>query len=104
MAHDIDMEKHRLAEIRWRILRAVDSGDGWAIAETLVLSILNDLSLNVTPSELRKKLRYLEGKGLVSLHKTEEPTWMVAITPDGTDIVQYVVPCPAGIGRPQRYF
>ena len=102
--HEIDLQRHQRQEARWRILRVLDSGRPIKSSETLIGSVLHDLDLPISPSQIRRELRYLAGKGLVTLFKTSEPTWMAELTSEGIDVVEYTADCPAGIARPQQYW
>ena len=99
-----DIERTQRAEARWRILRALDAGRPVALSETIVHRTLVDVNLQVSPTGLRRELKYLEGKGLVRLLEEDQPTWLAELTTDGVDVVEYEVEAPAGIARPKKWW
>lgn len=103
MAHEVDIEKHRREETRWRILKVLDAGRPWPVAEGLVMAALDDVELSITVSDLRKQIRYLRDKQLLQIHGEDQPTWLVNLTAEGTDVVEYTAVCPPGIRRPKKW-
>lgn len=103
--HEIDLEKAQREESRWRILRALDAGRPHAVAETVLFRVLHDISLPITPHQVRRELGYLEERGLVHVNgRGVSPTWLAELTRDGVDVVEYTVACDAGIARPAKYW
>ena len=103
MAHEVDIEKHRREETRWRVLKVLDAGRPWPVAEGLVMAALDDVELSLTVADLRKQIRYLADKQLVTVHGEQEPTWLLSLTAAGTDVVEYTAPVPPGIRRPKKW-
>ena len=56
MSGEIDLEKVRREEIRWRLLKALDAGRPHSVTEALLLAVLDDVHLTVTELELRREL------------------------------------------------
>ncbi len=99
---EFDLERAQREEARWRILLALDVGRPLHVAEALLLRVLSDMDLPVTPHEVRRELAYLEDRGLIEIKGRDEGTWLVTLTRTGIDIVEYTVPCDPGINRPPR--
>lgn len=97
----MNMEKIRREEIRWRILKVLDSGRPAPVPESLALRVMGDVKLGVTPSELRREIDYLEARQLVEVTKNDE--WLCELTRVGIDVVEYTVPCDPGIARPEQH-
>jgi Fe2+ or Zn2+ uptake regulation protein len=103
--HEIDLEKVQREESRWRILRALDAGRPQPVADTILFRCLHDIALPITPNQVRRELAYLEERGLVHvIGRGTSPTWLAELTRDGVDVVEYTVPCDAGIARPAKYW
>lgn len=102
--HEIDMERANREEIRWRILRALDAGRPFPVSETIILRTLQDIDLPVTPHALRRELDYLRDRKLLTILGEDEPTWRAELTRYGVDIVEYTIPCEAGIARPKKWY
>lgn len=102
--NEIDLEKHRREEIRWRVLKVLDAGRPQPVPETLVLMTLQDVSLPVSPHSLRRELAYLEDRKLVRLGERDTPTWTADLTRYGVDVVEYSVDCLPGIARPRKWY
>lgn len=103
MAHEPDLDKAQREEVRWRILIALlYAGDSpWPTPETVILRALHDSALPVTAVDLRKQMRYLAGKNLITLHEEHTSIWQARLTPHGTDVTEHAVECPPGVGRPK---
>jgi Fe2+ or Zn2+ uptake regulation protein len=102
--NEIDLEKARREEIRWRILKVLDAGRPLPVAETLILTTLQDVSMPVSPHSLRRELDYLVDRKLVTVTSRETPTWTAQLTHYGVDIVEYTVDCFPGIARPKKWY
>lgn len=96
----VDLEKANREEMRWRILRALDAGRPGRVSETLLLRVVGDASLQVTPNSLRRQLDYLRDKGLVEIEGEGGPTWSGDLTAYGIDVVEGAKPLPPGIYKP----
>jgi DNA-binding transcriptional ArsR family regulator len=100
--HEIDLERAQRESVRWTILRALDAGRPLSVSEALLSRTLNDASLHVTPSQLRRELDYLADAGLIDLVR-ERPVWSADLTTRGVDVVEYTIAAPPGINRPPQY-
>lgn len=100
----IDLERHQREEMRWRILRILDSGRPYPVGEQLIYRVICDVQLPASPQQIRRELDYLRDKGLVELTTENRPDWQAALTGKGVDVVEYSVDSPAGITRPPRSF
>lgn len=100
----IDLEKHKRETARWLILLTLNSARPFGTNEQLILGVINDQKLQLTPLELRRELDYLKDRELVELRDTDEPVWHAELTRIGVDVCEYTVPCEPGIARPKKYF
>ena len=98
----IDLEKARREEIRWRILKGLDAGRPYGVAESILLNLLTDINLAVSQNELRRELDYLEDRKLVTISGKEDGEWLPDMTRYGIDVVEYTVSCEPGIARPPK--
>lgn len=101
--HGVDMEKATREQIRWRILKALDAGRPLSVSELVIMDVLQDSALPITPHGLRRELDYLEDRKLVTLTNKARPVWSAELTHYGVDLVEYTVECFPGIARPQRW-
>ncbi len=101
--NDIDLERARREEMRWRILRVLDAGRPSPLPETLILRALQDVAIPASPHGLRRELDYLEDRKLITLAKRDSPTWVAELTHYGVDLVEYTVECFPGIARPTKW-
>lgn len=102
--NEIDLEKANREVARWRILKALDAGRPLPMAEALVLQVLQDSALQMTPHALRRELDYLEDRKLVTITARQSPMWQAELTHYGVDLVEYTVDCFPGIARPAKWF
>lgn len=102
--HEIDLDKAHREQTRWRILKVLDAGRPMPVSEIVILQVMQDASLPVTPSILRRELDYLEDRELVILHGRQTPVWSCELTHVGVDIVEYTIDCLPGIARPQKWY
>lgn len=72
------------------------------VSENVLLTVLNDMDLQVTSSELRRELDYLRDRNLVTIKGEDQPFWSADLTRYGVDIVEYTVECHPGIARPPK--
>lgn len=100
--HGVDMEKVQREEIRWRVLAVLNAGRPRPVAESLILRVLTDVALPATPHSLRRELDYLESRKLIEITHRDGSVWMCELTHLGVDLVEYTVPCHAGIARPEQ--
>lgn len=101
--HAIDMEKAHREQARWRILRALDAGRPLPVSELILLSVMQDASLQVTPSQLRREIKYLADRKLVIISAMDTPVWSAELTRYGVDVAEYTIDCLPGIARPKRW-
>lgn len=100
----IDLEKSQCGVARWTVLRALDAGRPHPVNEDTLLRVLHDISIPYSMNQLRRDLDYLEGHKLVEvLGRRDSPLWMAKLSSHGIDVVEYNVPCDAGISRPPKY-
>ncbi|MEF2154663.1 hypothetical protein V3390_00175 [Luteimonas sp. FXH3W] len=102
--HEIDLDKAHREQARWRILKVLDSGRPMAVSELVILQALNDATLSLTPNGLRRELKYLEDRRLVTLANLSSTVWAAALTRFGVDVVEYTVDCMPGIARPAKWY
>lgn len=97
-----ELERAQREEARWRVLAVLNAGRPQAVAETLILRVLTDIRLPMTPAQLRSEMQYLEQRKLISIDRSNATLWLCELTHLGTDVVEYTVPCNPGIARPER--
>lgn len=100
----MDIEKSRRDHLRWQILVAVNASRPVPLNEQLMLSVLQDVPLHLTPLELRRELDYLADRKLVELTGIHGPIWSATLTRFGVDVVEYTVDVDPGISRPVKYW
>lgn len=100
--HEPDLERATREEARWRILRGLDAGRPYPVAETILLRLLGDINLPATAHSVRRELDYLEERGLIEVMHREDAVWSARLTRDGVDVVEYTVACEPGVARPPR--
>lgn len=102
--HEIDLEKAQREQTRWRILKVLDAGRPLPVSEVVILQVLQDAALPITPSALRRELDYLEDRKLVILSGRDSPVWSGELTHYGVDVVEYTIECLPGIARPVKWY
>jgi hypothetical protein len=100
----VDLEQKQREEARWRTLRVLDAGRPIAVSENIVWRILNDVSLSLSISVLRRELDYLRTLGLIEIEGQQTGTWYARLTARGVDVVEYTIDAPPGVGRPRKYW
>lgn len=100
---EFNLDRARIRDLRWRILKVLDAGRPQRVGERLILSVLCDADLQVTPRELRRELDYLRDHQLVELEGERSPDWKAALTGQGVDVVGYDAEAPAGVARPEQW-
>ena len=98
------MEKAQRETVRWRILCVLNAGRPLEVGEDLIQRALEDASMRITPSNLRRELEYLSGRKLVTLNGVDGPVWSARLTHYGVDLVEYTVECFPGIARPRKWY
>ena len=99
-----DPEQIQRETSRWVLLMALYYGGGQPVAESLLLSTIQAVPIQSDPAIIRAQLRYLESAGLAEITKLPDGRIMAAITQKGCDVHEYTAECPAGIGRPAKYW
>lgn len=102
--HDVDLDKAHREQARWRVIKVLDAGRPEPVSEMIVLQVLHDATLPITPHGLRRELDYLEDRGLVTIKGRHGPVWSAELTHLGVDVVEYTVECLPGIARPKKWF
>lgn len=100
----MDADRALRETARWYILVCVNAGRPHPVAETLILSALQGIPLQVTALDLRRELDYLEDRKLLALQRNEGAPWTAEMTRHGVDLVEYTVPVEPGIARPKKYW
>jgi hypothetical protein len=99
---DLDMEKLRRETIRWNLLRALDYARPVGTHEGVLLATIQGLYEDTTQLEIRRALDYLEDRELITISERHTGSWRAELGRYGVDIVEYAVPCEAGIARPKK--
>lgn len=99
---EIDMEKARREELRWVILRTLYSAQEIGTSESIICRTVEGAIPDVTESEIRRGLDYLEERKLITTERNR-PVWFAKINRYGIDIVEYTVDCLPGIARPKKW-
>lgn len=102
----MDMEKAQREEGRWRILRTLDAGRPGKLSDTMLWRTLTDSELPLTLRDVKRELQFLEGLKLVKIDRREslgEMLWFAELTSEGIQVVEYAIPCRAGIARAPRF-
>lgn len=102
MIDGIDIVKRRREHIRWILLRALDNARPEGTNETVLLITIQALYIDATQLEIRRELSYLCDLRIVRIENQHTGLWHAELARYGVDIVEYTVPCPPGIARPQR--
>lgn len=102
--HEIDLDKAHREQTRWRILKVLDAGRPLPVNEMVILQVMQDTALPLTPSGLRRELDYLEDRKLVVLSGRNTPVWSAELTHYGVDVVEYTIDCLPGIARPPKWY
>jgi hypothetical protein len=100
----LDLSKAQREESRWRILRTLDAGRPFPLAELVIWRVLTDIQLPIGLTGVRREIAYLEAKGLARILNPAEAELQVELTALGIDVLEYAVDCPPGIGRPPKYW
>lgn len=100
----IDIEKHKREGLRWLILETLNSARPIGANEGLIINVANEIQGQVTHHELRRELDYLTDRKLVEVTGKDSPVWHAELSRHGVDVVEYTVPCDAGIARPRKYW
>jgi hypothetical protein len=102
MKEKLDLEEARREELRWILLRTLDSARPIGASETIIRNSIDPCIPDLTIIELRRELDYLEDRGLLTIER-DRPIWFVKINWHGVQIVEYKELCLPGIARPKRW-
>jgi len=100
----IDLKKATRETVRWYILKVLDAARPMGTTETIILTTLAGIPLDITQAELRRELDYLEERNLVTITGKGTPVWFADLKRYGIDIVEYTVDCHPGITRPPKFW
>ena len=102
MNNDANVARIHREMARWRILMTLQAGRPYPVSEHLLWTVIADLRLPMTQQDVRREMGYLEDKGLIAIAgKDTVKGWDGELTGLGVDVVEYTVPAPEGVGRPQ---
>ncbi len=99
---DLDLKKSMTEVVRWYLLVALDAGRPLPVNEDILVRALNDASLPVTHSDLRRELDYLRDRKLIEVTGEDSDRWEASLTALGVDVVEYTTDCRPGIARPPK--
>jgi len=98
---ELDLERARREELRWRVLVALDKQRPEFVAESILLSALRPEYPTLTAVELRCELDYLRDKELVELEGETGASWQARLALYGIDAVEGTAKAPRGVSRPE---
>ena len=96
--------KAQRAVLRWRILKTIEIGRPYKVAEDIIYQTVAGPDMPITGHDLRRQLDYLKIRGLLLVTGQGTPQWAAELTRYGVDLVEYEVECEAGIARPVKYW
>lgn len=99
----MDMQRTLTETIRWNVLVAASGARPALASEMLVLSMIQAIPLDCDEKQLRREFDYLEGRGLISVKRLEVAPWLIGLSWEGVDLVDYAAESVPGIARPKRY-
>lgn len=102
MADIVDIARAERENLRWVILLTLWNARPYGANEGILMRIVRDLALHITPDQIRQEMNYLKGRKLLEL-QSNQPVWSASILPDGEDLVDYRADCPEGIARPAKW-
>lgn len=89
-----DFMQTMVREIRRDILRFLHVAGDFGVSERMLLTAMRTYKHNVLLADIRRHLDYLEQRNVLKIKDRDEGVWIIAITADGTDIVQGLKKCP----------
>lgn len=98
-----DIEKTRRESLRWHLLRILDWGRPYSMADSQLWEIAKVNFPDATLIEIRRELDYLDHRTLINLIRPQSGKWHADLLRLGVDLVEYTVECDPGIARPPRY-
>ena len=99
----MNMQRTLTETIRWNVLVAANSARPAPVSETLVLSMIQAIPIECDATQLRREFDYLEGRGLISVKRLEVAPWLIGLSWEGVDLVDYTAESVPGIARPKKY-
>lgn len=87
--------------MRWLSLCGLDAQRPEKMTDSALLELIRTVYPDATLEELRRHLDYLADHQLLALTDSVG-CWQAKLKFQGVDIVEYTVPCPAGVSRPGR--
>ncbi|HHE3720922.1 hypothetical protein ROV65_03290 [Pasteurella multocida] len=100
----LNFEQNKKEHIRWLILLTLDHARPIGAVESLLLSTIQTVPMQLTMIELRRELDYLQDKGLLEIKGRDTARWHAKLTSAGVDVVEYTAPAGNGIARPEKYW
>lgn len=100
----VDLERAQRENLRWLILLTLQNARPLGAPESVILSVVQGVPMEVTVLELRRELSYLTDRGLIHVSGQSGPQWHAQLTRQGVDVVEYTVPVEPGIARPVKYW
>ena len=94
----IEFEKNKREHVRWLILLTLDHARPIGAAESLILTTIQSVPMQLTALELRREMDYLAGRDLVELRGRD------TARSEGVDFVEYTTGAINGIARPEKYW
>lgn len=95
------MVKARREAVRWFLMITANVSRPQGIYTEAMLGVIQGAYQDATHQEIRRELDYLEERELVKIKRDSMDRWMVELTRDGVDVVEYTVECDPGIARPR---
>jgi len=90
----------RREQMRWLALRHLDVARPQGMTDLALLALIQTVYADASSGELQRELHYLALQGLLTV-ADQNGHWLLALTWQGVDLVEYASACPPGIGRPQ---
>lgn len=100
----IEFEKNKREHVRWLILLTLDHARPIGAAESLILTTIQSVPMQLTALELRREMDYLAGRDLVELRGRDTARWHAKLTSEGVDFVEYTTGAINGVARPEKYW
>jgi hypothetical protein len=94
------MLKIRREAMRWHLLATANVARPYGMYTEAMLPVMQSVYPDATHMEVRRELDYLEERKLVRIERDPMDRWMVELTRDGVDVVEYAVSVEPGISRP----
>jgi len=78
----------RRKEIQIIVFAVIDSARPIGVYEPLILSVLRDVSIQCSESQLRRELCYLEEAGVIRLDRVDDAPWRASLAGRATGIAE----------------